>query len=63
MNKKQVKDIERALNNCADVFYETRNGETRELNRGYCKGINFVLENIGYRIVWDNGKATVVEDD
>ena len=63
LNERQVKDIERQLNSLADVYYDTRNREIKERNRGYCQGIAFVLSEIGYYVEWDNGKATVVKDD
>lgn len=59
----QVKDIERALNNAADLYYSTRNDTVKERNRGFCQGADFVLEKLGYFITWDNGKATVAKDD
>lgn len=63
LNEKQVNDIERQLNSLADVYYDTRNMEIKERNRGYCQGIGFLLEKIGYRIEWDDGKARVIADD
>ena len=63
LNEMKVKEIERQLDSLAAVYYETRNREIKERNRGYCQGIGFMLEQIGYRIEWDNGKSTVVKDD
>ena len=63
LDGKQIKDIERQLNSLAEVYYDTRNREVKERNRGYCQGIAFMLGKIGYRIEWDNGRATVIEDD
>lgn len=62
LNEKQIKDIERQLDSIAGVYYDTRNNEVKERNRGYCQGIAFVLAKIGYSVEWDNGKATIVED-
>ena len=63
MDTKTIKEIEFKLNVFADVYYKSLNREVKELNRGYCQGVAFVLEQIGYRVEWDNGKATVVRDD
>lgn len=63
LNEKMVEAIERRLNDCSEVYYDSRNREVKERNRGYCQGIAFVLSEIGYYIEWDNGKATVVKDD
>lgn len=63
LNEKQIKDIERQLDSLADVYYDSRNPEIKERNRGYCQGIAFVLGKLGFSIEWDNGKATVVKDD
>lgn len=63
LNEKQVSAIETKLNGLAAVYYDTRNREIKELNRGYCQGIGFMLEQIGYRIEWDDGKARVITDD
>lgn len=62
LNESQVKEIERQLNNSADLYYSTRNGEVKERNRGFCQGVAAVLSMMGYSIEWDNGKATVVEE-
>lgn len=63
LNEMKIKDIERQLDSLAGVYYDTRNREIKERNRGYCQGIAFMLEKIGYAVEWDNGKATVVKDD
>ena len=63
LNEKMVSEIERQLNHSSELYYTTHNGEIKERNRGYCQGIDAVLSMIGYYIVWDNGKATVVKDD
>ena len=63
LNEMKIKDIERQLTSLADVYFETRNAEVKERNRGYCQGIAFVLHKIGYAVEWDNGKATVVKED
>ena len=61
LNEMQIKDIERQLTDLADVYFETRNREVKERNRGNCQGIAFVLHKLGYTVEWDHGKATVVE--
>ena len=63
LNEKDIKTIEEKLNNCSDTFYKTQNVGLKELNRGYCQGIAFVLEKLGYSVEWDNGKAIIVEND
>lgn len=63
LNERQVKSIESKLNLCADVYYDTCNETVKESNRGWCQGIDFMLSMLGYRIVWDDRKATVVKDD
>lgn len=63
ISEKTIKDIERQLNSLAEVYYDTRNREVKERNMGYCQGIAFMLEKIGFRVEWDNGKAVVVQDD
>ena len=63
LNNKQIKDIERKLNDCAELYYSTENAKVKELNRGYCQGIAFALDQIGYAIEWDDGKATIVKLD
>lgn len=63
INEKIVKETEWKLNACGNMYYNTHNEKIKEYNRGYCQGIAFVLEQIGYRIEWDNGKAIVVKDD
>ena len=62
LSEAKVKEIESKLNVLADVYYTATNREIKELNRGYCQGIAFVLEQIGYSVEWNNGKATIVED-
>lgn len=61
LDEKKIKAIERQLTDLAGTYYETRNREVKERNRGYCQGIAFVLAEIGYSVEWDNGKATIVE--
>ena len=61
LTEKQVKDFERQLTSLADVYYNSRNAEVKERNRGYCQGMAYVLAALGYAVEWDNGKATVVE--
>ena len=62
LNEKQIKNIEFQLNSLAEVYYDTRNGEVKERNRGYCQGIAFVLSQIGYAVEWENGKSTIVNE-
>ena len=62
LNERQIKTIETQLNHLAKVYYDTRNGEVKERNRGYCQGIGFVLSEIGYAIEWDNERAKVVKE-
>ena len=50
----QIADIELKLKAMGDVYY-TSDGETKERCLGYCQGIAFVLEKIGYYIDWVNG--------
>ena len=50
----KIADIELKLNAMADVFY-TSFGETKECSRGYCQGVEFVLEKLGYYIDWVQG--------
>lgn len=63
LSREQIEDIELKLTSCADVYYDTSNSEKKELNRGYCQGVAFILEKIGYSVEWDNGKAIVVDDN
>ena len=63
LNEKQVSAIETKLNGLAADYYDARNREVKERNRGYCQGIGYLLEQIGYRIEWDDGKARVIADD
>ena len=63
LDEMKIKDIERQLNSLAEVYYDTRNREIKERNRGYCQGIAFMLSQIGYVVEWYNGKATVVKDE
>ena len=63
LNEQQIKDIENKLDHCSEIYYSTSNRETRELNRGTCQGIAFVLDKLGYSVEWDNGKAIIVEND
>ena len=60
LNETKILDIERKLNDLAETYYDTRNREIKELNRGYCQGIAFMLGEIGYAVEWENGKPTVV---
>ena len=62
LDEMKIKDIERKLNNLADVYYTTGNPEKKELSRGYCQGIGFVLSMLGYAIEWDNGKTIIVDE-
>ena len=62
LDERKVKTIERQLNSLAEVYYDTRNAEVKERNRGYCQGIAFVLSEIGYSIEWEDRKAHVVKD-
>ena len=61
LTEKQVKDFERKLTDLAADYYDSRNREVKERNRGYCQGIAYVLAALGYAVEWDNGKAIVVE--
>ena len=63
LNERQIKALEAKLNDLAADYYDARNREVKERNRGYCQGIAFTLAQIGYSVTWDNGKATVVKDD
>jgi hypothetical protein len=60
LNDKDIKTIEKKLNNCSDIFFKTQNIGLKELNRGNCQGIAFVLEKLGYSVEWDDGKAVIV---
>lgn len=60
---KTVKNIESKLSDLAADYYDSRNAEVKERNRGYCQGIAFVLGQIGYSVEWDNAKAYVVKND
>lgn len=62
LDERRIKTLEAQLNSLAEVYRETRNRETKERNRGYCQGIAFALEQFGYSVTWDNGKATVFKD-
>lgn len=62
LNGTQIKTIEGQLNSLADVFYDTRNNEVKERNRGYCQGIAFVLAEIDYSIEWEDRKAHIVKE-
>lgn len=63
LSEAKVKEIESKLNGLADAYYTATNREIKELNRGYCQGIAFVLEQVGYAVEWDNGKAIIVRED
>lgn len=63
INIKTIEEIERRLTACSDLIAVGGIKSPRELNRGYCQGAAFVLEQLGYRVAWDNGKAYVVKDD
>lgn len=63
LTEMQIKDIERMLTAQADLYHSTTKVGVYERSGGYCQGIAFVLDKIGYSITWDNGKATVVKDD
>ena len=63
LNEKQIKAIETKLNDLAADYYDSRNREVKERNRGYCQGIAFTLSQIGYYIEWEDGKATVIKDE
>ena len=62
LSKTEVKMIEAKLNTSADAYYAASNAKERELNRGYCQGIAYILGLVGYSVEWDNGKAYVVND-
>lgn len=62
LDERQVKDIERKLNDLADDYYDTRNREVKERHRGYLQGIAFVLGKLGYSVLWNDGVATVEYD-
>lgn len=61
LNEMKIKALEDKLNDLAEGYYSTGNAKTKELNRGYCQGIAFALEQIGYSVQWDNGKAHIIE--
>jgi hypothetical protein len=63
LNEKTVANLERKLTDLAQTYYDSRNAEVKERNRGYCQGIAFALSEIGYSVEWDNGKAFVVKND
>ena len=62
LTEMQIKDIERQLNNSADLYYSTRRETIKERNRGYCQGIDFLLSKLGYSIIWEDGKAHIEQD-
>jgi len=62
LGAQQIKNIENRLDDLAAVFYDTRNAEVKERNRGYCQGIAYTLGLIGYEIKWnDNGRKSTVQ--
>lgn len=63
LSEKQIKGIEWKLNVCGELYYKTSNERVKEVNRGVCQGIDYVLEQIGYHVEWEGETATVVKND
>lgn len=61
ISKDTIRDIERKLTCTAEDYEAAHNMASKERLRGYCQGIGYVLEQIGFRVEWDNGKAYIVE--
>ena len=63
LNERQVKEIERKLNDLAKDHESYTGSAFADTGRAYAQGIAFALSQIGYYIEWENGKATIVKDD
>ncbi|MBO5959460.1 MAG: hypothetical protein J6Q65_05005 [Lentisphaeria bacterium] len=63
IDENKIRKIESVLTNTAEDHEAAHNLTAKERTRAYCQGIAFALEQIGYRVEWDNGKAYIVEDD
>lgn len=59
LNERQIKFIEAKLTDFATEYEDSRNREFKERCRGYCHGVTYVLSEIGYSVIWNNGKATI----
>lgn len=63
LNDSQINNLEMQLNHHGDLYYHTTNVSVHERSNGYCQGVGFVLEQIGYHVEWHKGIATVVKND
>ena len=61
LDRKTLDRITETLSMMAQNYYEANKPEDKERHRGYCQGMAYVLERIGYAVEWDDGKATIVE--
>lgn len=61
LDEKKMRDIEWKLNSCGELYFKTEREVIKEYNRGYCQGIAFVLEKIGFEIEWENEKVKIIK--
>ena len=62
LSEKDLKRIKFKLDACSEVYSSTELAELVERNRGYCQGVAFVLDLLGYSMQWDNGKVIIVNN-
>lgn len=62
LNERQIKEIERKLNELAQDDESYDGSVMNNRFRAYAQGIAFMLGQIGYMVEWNDGKAKVVID-
>ncbi len=62
LNGRQIRTLDALMTNSGEIVKNGLSDSRRENARGYCQGMAQVLEMIGYRVEWTDGKAHIVED-
>ena len=63
LTEKDLKIIKDKLDYCSEEYLKTERADLVGRYTGYCQGIAFVLDKLGYSVEWDNGKAIIVKND
>ena len=54
LDEKTINAIERKLEQVGGIFYSTQSETKREWAQGYCQGVAYVLDKLGYDVTWDD---------
>lgn len=54
LDEKTINAIEKKLKCVGGIFYSTQSETNRGWAQGYCQGMAYVLDKLGYDVTWDD---------